>query len=177
MNEPTVPNSEINHQYSKSVEFENDFRSYVNDYISSDIQYFSFLRPINEVQIARFFARNKDYYNVFKSCNVGSKTDSWCGKCPKCLFTWIIMSPFIPENKLIGIFGKDLLKDNELLPVLRQLKGDVEVKPFECVGTVEEVNACLKFSQQPQSLMNLLGQYDEVNNLPKHFETILKDNL
>ena len=87
------------------------------------------------------------------------------------------MSPFIPENKLIGIFGKDLLKDNELLPVLRQLKGDVEVKPFECVGTVEEVNACLKFSQQPQSLMNLLGQYDEVNNLPKHFETILKDNL
>lgn len=176
-NEPTVPNSEINHQYSKSVEFENDFRSYVNDYISSDIQYFSFLRPINEVQIARFFARNKDYYNVFKSCNVGSKTDSWCGKCPKCLFTWIIMSPFIPENKLIGIFGKDLLKDNELLPVLRQLKGDVEVKPFECVGTVEEVNACLKFSQQPQSLMNLLGQYDEVNNLPKHFETILKDNL
>ena len=176
-NEPTVPNSEINHQYSKSVEFENDLRSYVNDYISSDIQYFSFLRPINEVQIARFFARNKDYYNVFKSCNVGSKTDSWCGKCPKCLFTWIIMSPFIPENKLIGIFGKDLLKDNELLPVLRQLKGDVEVKPFECVGTVEEVNACLKFSQQPQSLMNLLGQYDEVNNLPKHFETILKDNL
>lgn len=176
-NEPTVPNSEINHQYSKSVEFENDFRSYVNDYISSDIQYFSFLRPINEVQIARFFARNKDYYNVFKSCNVGSKTDSWCGKCPKCLFTWIIMSPFIPENKLIGIFGKDLLKDNELLPVLRQLKGDVEMKPFECVGTVEEVNACLKFSQQPQSLMNLLGQYDEVNNLPKHFETILKDNL
>ena len=176
-NEPTVPDSEINHQYSKSVEFENDFRNYVNDYISSDIQYFSFLRPINEVQIASLFAKNKEYYKVFKSCNVGSKTDSWCGKCPKCLFTWIIMSPFIPENELIEIFGKNLLNDNDLIPIVKQLKGEVEVKPFECVGTVEEVNACLRFGQQTSGLENLLNQYDEANNLPKHFEQILKDKL
>lgn len=176
-NEPTVPDSEINHQYSKSVEFENDFRNYVNDYISSDIQYFSFLRPINEVQIASLFAKNKEYYKVFKSCNVGSKTDSWCGKCPKCLFTWIIMSPFISENELTEIFGKNLLNDNDLIPIMKQLKGEVEVKPFECVGTVEEVNACLRFGQQTSGLENLLNQYDEANNLPKHFEQILKDKL
>lgn len=176
-NEPTVPDSEINHQYSKSVEFENDFRNYVNDYISSDIQYFSFLRPINEVQIASLFAKNKEYYKVFKSCNVGSKTDSWCGKCPKCLFTWIIMSPFISENELTEIFGKNLLNDNDLIPIMKQLKGEVEVKPFECVGTVEEVNACLRFGQQTLGLENLINQYDEANNLPKHFEQILKDKL
>lgn len=176
-NEPTVPDSEINHQYSKSVEFENDFRNYVNDYISSDIQYFSFLRPINEVQIASLFAKNKEYYKVFKSCNVGSKTDSWCGKCPKCLFTWIIMSPFISENELTEIFGKNLLNDNDLIPIMKQLKGEVEVKPFECVGTVEEVNACLSYGQQTSGLENLLNQYDEANNLPKHFEQILKDKL
>ncbi len=176
-NEPTVPDSEINHQYSKSIKFENDFRNYVNDYISPDIQYFSFLRPINEVQIASLFAKNKEYYKVFKSCNVGSKTDSWCGKCPKCLFTWIIMSPFIPENELIEIFGKNLLKDNDLVPIMRQLRGEVEVKPFECVGTVEEVNACLNYGQHKSGLENLLNQYDEANNLPKHFEQILKDKL
>ena len=176
-NEPTVPDSEINHQYSKSVEFENDFRNYVNEYISSDIQYFSFLRPINEVQIASLFAKNKEYYKVFKSCNVGSKTDSWCGKCPKCLFTWIIMSPFIPENELMEVFGKNLLNDNDLIPIVKQLKGEVEVKPFECVGTVEEVNACLNYGQQTLGLENLLNQYDEANNLPKHFEQILKDKL
>ena len=176
-NEPTVPDSEINHQYSKSIEFENDFRNYLNEYISSDIQYFSFLRPINEVQIASLFAKNKEYYKVFKSCNVGSKTDSWCGKCPKCLFTWIIMSPFIPENELIEIFGKNLLKDNDLVPIIRQLKGEVEVKPFECVGTVEEVNACLNYGQRKSGLENLLNQYDDANNLPKHFEQILKDKL
>ena len=181
-NEPTVPDTEVNHQYSKSIAFENDFRDYVEKYISSKIQYFSFLRPINEVQIASLFAKNKDYYKVFKSCNVGSKTDSWCGKCPKCLFTYLIMSPFIPEEELIEIYGGNLLKDNDLLPILKQLKGEVEVKPFECVGTIEEVNACLDFCQQPtansqQPLDVLLQQYDEMNNLPEQFEAILKDNL
>ena len=186
-NEPTVPDTEVNHQYSKSIAFENDFRNYVKEYISSDIQYFSFLRPINEIQIASLFAKNKEYYKVFKSCNVGSKTDSWCGKCPKCLFTYLIMSPFIPQNELEDIFGGNLLNDSELLPILKQLKGEVDVKPFECVGTVEEVNACLAASGQQSALSrdvtpvasieNLLKQYDEMNNLPEHFEAILKDNL
>lgn len=181
-NEPTVPDTEVNHQYSKSIAFENDFRSYVDEYISSEIQYFSFLRPLNELQIARFFSRNKDYYKVFKSCNVGSKTDTWCGKCPKCLFTYIIMSPFIPQDELTSIFEKNLLEDKDLLPILKQLNGEVEVKPFECVGTVEEVNACLEYCQKANderqmSLDDLLNQYDETNNLPKQFEAILKDNL
>ena len=186
-NEPTVPDSEINHQYSKSIAFENDFRDYVNKYISSDIEYFSFLRPLNEIQIASLFSRNKDYYKVFKSCNAGSKTDSWCGKCPKCLFTYLIMSPFISQEDLINIFGKDLLNDNDLRPILKQLKGEADVKPFECVGTIEEVNACLNFSQQTTdnrqqtsttlTIDDLLNQYDEMNNLPEHFAAILKDNL
>ena len=186
-NEPTVPDSEINHQYSKSIAFENDFRDYVNKYISSDIEYFSFLRPLNEIQIASLFSRNKDYYKVFKSCNAGSKTDSWCGKCPKCLFTYLIMSPFISQEDLINIFGKDLLNDNDLQPILKQLKGEADVKPFECVGTIEEVNACLNFSQQTTdnrqqtsttlTIDDLLNQYYEMNNLPEHFAAILKDNL
>ena len=92
------------------------------------------------------------------------------------------MSPFIPEEELIEIYGGNLLKDNDLLPILKQLKGEVEVKPFECVGTIEEVNACLDFCQQPtansqQPLDVLLQQYDEMNNLPEQFEAILKDNL
>jgi hypothetical protein len=89
------------------------------------------------------------------------------------------MSPFIPEEELIEIYGGNLLKDNDLLPILKQLKGEVEVKPFECVGTVEEVNACLAVSGQQSavSISDLLNQYDEMNNLPEQFEAILKDNL
>ena len=92
------------------------------------------------------------------------------------------MSPFIPENALNEIFGKNLLEDNELLPILKQLKGETEVKPFECVGTIEEVNVCLSYGQhtadnRQQHLNDLLNQYDDKNNLPEKFEIILKDNL
>lgn len=176
-NESTVPDTEINHQYSKSLTFENDFRDYVKNYISDEIQYFSFLRPLNELQIANQFSKFEHYHDVFRSCNAGSKTNSWCGKCPKCLFTWIILSPFLSHEKLIKIFGSDVINDESLKPILAQLKGEAEVKPFECVGTVEEVNACLMKNRQDDSLEILLHNYDDNNNLPSIFENILKNNL
>ena len=143
-NESTVPGTNINHQYSKSIEFESDFRNYVAENINDEVQYFSFLRPLSELQIAKLFSQCEAYHSVFRSCNAGSKTDSWCGKCPKCLFTWIILSPFLSREKLTAIFGKDLMADESLRPILEELNGTAAVKPFECVGTVEEVRACLK---------------------------------
>ena len=143
-NESTVPGTNINHQYSKSIEFESDFRHYVAENLNDEVQYFSFLRPLSELQIASLFAQCEAYHPVFRSCNAGSKTDSWCGKCPKCLFTWIILSPFLSREKLTAIFGKDLMADESLRPILEELNGTAAVKPFECVGTVEEVRACLK---------------------------------
>ena len=193
-NEPTVPDTEINHQYSKSVAFENDFRHYVAKYIDSNIQYFSFLRPLNELQIAKLFSRSKEYRKAFKSCNAGSKTDSWCGRCPKCLFTWLALSPFISRGELADIFGKDLLKDNNLRPILDQLDGSAEVKPFECVGTVGEVRACVNNILQHDdnlrdtildgvaktddlTVEDYISQFDDGNNLPPLFKNILKEAL
>ncbi|MBK7027717.1 MAG: hypothetical protein IPH45_00165 [Bacteroidales bacterium] len=143
-NEATVSGTDVNHQYSKSYDFEQDFRSYVSSFISEDLNYFSFLRPLSELQIAKLFAQNVKYYHVFKSCNVGSKTDTWCGTCPKCLFAWTILSPFIPVNELEQIFGKNLFEEGSMIRYLKELTGIDEVKPFECVGTVEEVNISLQ---------------------------------
>jgi UDP-N-acetyl-alpha-D-muramoyl-L-alanyl-L-glutamate epimerase len=145
-NESTVKGSEINHQYSKSVEFEEDMRYYVRKFITPDIEYFSFLRPLNELQIAQLFSGYPKYFDVFKSCNVGSKTDTWCGRCAKCLFTYVILSPFVQQEKLELVFGKNLLQDVDLWPLLRQLSGMTGSKPFECIGTVEEVNAALQMT-------------------------------
>jgi hypothetical protein len=160
-NEPTDSDSGINHQYSKSYEFEKDFRNYVNNFISPDINYFSFLRPINELTIARLFSGYPKYFSEFKSCNAGSKTDSWCGKCPKCLFTYIILSPFIDQEKLIGIFGQNLFEKNELIPTLRDLTGLSDIKPFDCVGTLDEVNfsLCRTIEKYEGTLPNLLEYY------------------
>ena len=143
-NEATVLKTNVNHQYSKSYAFESNFRNYVENYISDSINYFSLLRPLNEMQIAGIFSRFPKYFHSFKSCNKGRKSDSWCGSCPKCLFTYIILSPFIDQNVMIAIFGKDMLNDMELLDTFNQLIGLKDEKPFECVGTIDEVNASLQ---------------------------------
>jgi hypothetical protein len=143
-NEPTIPGTGINHQYSKSFEFERDFRDYAREFISPGLHYFSLLRPLNEIGIASFFSGMPEFFHSFRSCNAGSKTDSWCGKCPKCLFTYIILSPFLEPQALAGIFGRDLLNDRSLRGILDQLTGRSETKPFECIGTIDEVNAVLQ---------------------------------
>ena len=161
-NETTIPGLPVNHQYSKTFEFEKDFRDYVSRWISPEINYFSLLRPLNEIQIASIFTRYPNYFPVFKSCNVGSKADSWCGKCPKCLFTCILLAPFLKPDQLVEIFHKDLLNDISLKSTLDQLTGVTTEKPFECVGTISEVNAALqetieKYGDKP--LPSLLEYY------------------
>ena len=160
-NEPTVAGTDINHQYSKSFAFESDFRSYVKEYISGDFNYFSFLRPLNELQIARLFSRQEKYFPVFKSCNAGSKTDVWCCNCPKCLFAFTILSPFIPMNELTRIFGKNIFELPQMLTFLKELTGIAEVKPFECVGTIDEVNVALQLviAQSNEKKLPLLLEY------------------
>jgi UDP-N-acetyl-alpha-D-muramoyl-L-alanyl-L-glutamate epimerase len=142
-NEATIEGTDINHQYSKSYRFESDFREYVNHWICNDVNYFSFLRPLNELQIASLFARFPRFHVVFKSCNAGSKTNSWCCHCAKCLFTYIILSPFLDESQLVKIFGKNLFEDESLKTFLDQLTGVADEKPFDCVGTINEVNLAL----------------------------------
>ena len=200
-NESTVEGSSINHQYSKSFEFEQDFRDYVSRYISPEPNYFSFLRPLSELQIADLFSHYENYHNVFRSCNAGSKTDSWCGNCPKCLFTFIILSPFLSQERLTSIFGKNMFSDKDLIPFLRQLTGIESVKPFECVGTVDEVNASLQqtialnqtgklplllnyYRQStayntlaPEQFKNMLTAFVPEHNLEPRFEQIIKNAL
>ena len=175
-NESTVPGTNINHQYSKSIEFESDFRNYVAENINDEVQYFSFLRPLSELQIAKLFSQCEAYHSVFRSCNAGSKTDSWCGKCPKCLFTWIILSPFLSREKLTAIFGKDLMADESLRPILEELNGTAAVKPFECVGTVEEVRACLKDAGISTGSMTAAAKVPEPVEVPIDLDCFVPRN-
>jgi len=156
-NESTVPGTNVNHQYSKSYEFELDFRHYVHQYLNPEFQYFSLLRPLSELQIAFAFSRFEQHIDVFRSCNAGSKQNVWCGKCPKCLFTAVILLPFTGPEKLFGIFGKDMFDDISLIPVLKQLTGIDPVKPFECVGTPDEINTALSYA---------VDNWYSVKNLP-----------
>ncbi len=142
-NEPTVEGTNINHQYSKTFAFEKDFREYISAFAPCGVEYFSLLRPYTELQIARAFARAEEYFGVFKSCNVGSKTDIWCGSCPKCLFVYIMLSAYLSQDTLCKIFGRNLLADESLIQTLDKLIGAAPEKPFECVGSRAEARAAL----------------------------------
>jgi len=116
-------------------------------YLAKDLNYFSFLRKYSELQIAKIFVKYPQYFNVFSSCNRGLILGKrWCNDCPKCLFTYLILSPYLKEKQLIKIFGKNLLEDKNLLPILKKLTGKKGVKPFECVGTYEESRTALKLN-------------------------------
>ena len=158
-NEPTIPGTYINHQYSKSLEFEEDFRDYVQTYMGDCNHYFSYLRPLTELQIAEKFARYPQYFKVFKSCNAGSKENKWCCNCPKCLFAYIILSPFIDDATMIDIFGEDLLNKAELSQTFEELAGLSLNKPFECVGTIGEVNQALRMLCQSRGDKYLIKHY------------------
>ena len=69
-NEANVVGEKVNHQYSKTYEFEEDFTNYTKKYLKGNVKYFSFLRPLNELQIAKIFSKYKKYHKIFKSCNV-----------------------------------------------------------------------------------------------------------
>ena len=195
-NETNVEGENINHQYSKTIEFENDFREYSNKYLKANVEYFSMLRPISEIQIAMLFSKLENFHKIFKSCNVGSKTEpwKWCCDCPKCLFVYIILSPFLYKEKLINIFGEDLFEREDLQKTFIELCGYGENKPFECVGTYKEVRFAiseviknvesnlpflLKYYKENFELVteNLLINYNENNNVPEEFEKILKNEI
>ncbi len=130
---------EVNHQYSKSYHFERKFREYSNIYLGNDIDYFSLLRPFYELQISNNFSQSPHYFPVFRSCNKGQKTNSWCQDCPKCLSVFTFLYPFVEEKILTtNIFSENLFDKKELISIAFSLLGYEDSKPFECVGSLDE---------------------------------------
>lgn len=151
---------EINHQYSKSYEFEADFRGYIGR-LQLPVEYTSFLRPLNELQICALFSDMPQYHSIFRSCNreqtltarsrstnttpaqLHPKRSGWCANCPKCVFTFLCMRCFLSQEHLNEIFGTDPRSQPDFDSLVSQLAGFAAHKPFECVGTYEEVRAAL----------------------------------
>ncbi len=171
-NESTVAGSTVNHQYSKSFEFEQDFNNYEKQFIKSGVYYFSLLRPLSEYQIASYFSRLKPYHGVFKSCNRGSHTNIWCADCPKCLFVYLILAPFLSDEELTAIFGKDMGADANLIPTLNQLIGfGTDEKPFECVGSRDEVNFAICEAIKNRSKLPVLFEHYKTTPLYESYST------
>ncbi len=181
----------VNHQYSKSFEFEQDFQEYVKSSISPSIDVFSLLRPLSELKIAETFCTKHfdKYAEVFSSCNRNFHLEDhaalyWCGECPKCAFVFLIFSPFLSKQALVGLFeGKNLFASEELEPTFDELLGLSGHKPFECVGEIKECRQALLMAKAK-------GEYPELarysfpdpefdykekhsNNIPDQFKSLI----
>lgn len=200
----TYRGHEINHQYSKSYRYEKLFREYQNKFITTNTQYFSFLRPLSELQIAALFSESSEYDKAFCSCNVG-RSNYWCGNCPKCAFVYLSLSPFLEPDRIKAIFGEDDYFDKPSIKNhILDLVGLGSHKPFECVGTVDEsrlaillsINKYQKYGLEVPSfllelssklglgdddleemLSHIRSDWDSKNFLPSQYESLLKDRL
>lgn len=166
---------EINHQYSKTYKFEKLFRDYSSKYLTNNVNYFSLLRPIYDLAVSKIFAHFPKYHKVFRSCNRGVKKNAWCGNCPKCAFVYLSLSPFLPDKKMIEIFGSDYFKKKSLDGTFQTLLGTSGHKPFECVGTIEESKTAFSLIKNKSSKADkLLKNFGKDHFLPSPFEEIFK---
>ncbi|QDH69389.1 UDP-N-acetyl-alpha-D-muramoyl-L-alanyl-L-glutamate epimerase [Marilutibacter alkalisoli] len=140
---------EVNHQWSKGWAFEQAFGEYVERRVAADLHYYSLLRPLSELAVARQFARSDRYDAHFSSCNrnfhiLGERpANRWCGVCPKCHFVFLALAPFMPKPRLVGIFGRNLLDDEDQIAGYDALLEYRDHKPFECVGEGRESRAAM----------------------------------
>ncbi|MBD7988997.1 endonuclease domain-containing protein [Luteimonas sp. Sa2BVA3] len=140
---------EVNHQWSKGWAFEQALAGYLQREVASDLRYYSLLRPLSELAVARQFAKIDRYDAWFSSCNrnfhlMGERpTSRWCGVCPKCHFVFLALAPFMPKPRLVGIFGRNLLDDAAQVPGYDALMEFRDHKPFECVGEARESRAAM----------------------------------
>ena len=138
----------VTHQWSKTWPAEQAFQSYVSEYIAT-IHVGSPLRGFSELNIAKLFVENawQKYGHQFSSCNVANyklgQDNSelhWCGHCPKCANSFLLFAAFVDPLELTELFGGNLFENESLLQDFKGLLGiDNVMKPFECVGEVDEL--------------------------------------
>ena len=148
---------EVNHQWSKGWAFESAFAAHVRAHVDPGIAYYSLLRPLSELAVARQFARMDHYDAHFSSCNrnfhiLGERpVNRWCGACPKCHFVFLALAPFMPKPRLVGIFGRNLLDDMGQAAGFDALLEYRDHKPFECVGEgIESRAAMAALARRPE---------------------------
>ncbi len=184
----------INHQFSKSFNFEKAFQEYADTFVTKKVRTFSLLRQFSELEIINKFSNHPEYFDSFASCNRNftQKKDKqheesfWCCDCPKCAFVFVALSGSLPHDEVVKIFGSDLFASDELLPTFKQLLGKESHKPFECVGTADETAAAMELAYRRakesgvETLESVWMQYyigevrDEIEDLDALIKTTLE---
>ena len=133
----------VNHQWTKSYEFEAAARSYRDRWLPGAPGYSSPLRPLYEVQIIASLAGDVDAYLRTVSCN-RAPGGGWCRSCAKCAWVFLATAALFGHDLAIRKTGGDMFADPALSGVYQEMAGLTGVKPFECTGSEDEVRAAIQ---------------------------------
>jgi hypothetical protein len=136
----------INHQWSKSFDFEKDLQAFIHTDIIGSVTYFSAIRPLTSIGVAKLFAGFPRYFEVFTSDNFVFRINPakrpigrWSLESPKSLSSYILLSPWLGDEDIHRIFTYDFLNETSLSKLFLELIGVEGEPPLDCVGTVEEI--------------------------------------
>ena len=137
---------DINHQWSKSFGFEQKLQAYVHERIAPSTTYFSAIRELTSVAVAKLFAHYPQYFEVFTSDNFVFRIDPakrpnarWSLESPKSLSSFILLAPWLSEADMLRTFGRDFLDEPSLASLFLESTGQEGEPPLDCVGTVDEL--------------------------------------
>ncbi len=133
----------VNHQWTKSYEFETALRSYRDRWLPAAPGYSSPLRPLYEVQVIASLAGDVDAYLRTASCNQ-VRGGGWCLSCAKCAWVFLATAALFGHDLAIRKTGGDMFADPALAGVYQEMAGLTGVKPFECTGSEDEVRAAIQ---------------------------------
>jgi len=133
----------VNHQWTKSSDFETAVRSYRDRWLPGVPGYSSPLRPLYEVQIIASLAGDVDAYLRTVSCNQ-ARGGGWCRSCAKCAWVFLATAALFGHDLAIRKTGGDMFADPALSGVYQEMAGLTGVKPFECTGSEDEVRAAIQ---------------------------------
>lgn len=136
----------VNHQWSKSFGFETRLQRFVQESITPDAAYFSAIRQLTSIGVAKLFAGLPQYFQVFTSDNFVFRIDPkrrpsgrWSLESPKSLSSYLLLAPWISDEDMERIFTIDFLNEPSLEGLFLELTGVEGEPPLDCVGTVDEL--------------------------------------
>src|SRR5215467_13400461 len=148
--EPNVPSylgRPVNHQWTKSYEFETAIGGYRDRWLPGAPGYSSPLRPLYELQIIASLSGDVDGYLRTASCN-RAPAGAWCRSCAKCAWVFLATAALFGHDLAIRKIGADMFADKALAGVYREMAGLTGTKPFECTGTEGEVRSAIRAAGQ-----------------------------
>jgi hypothetical protein len=137
----------VNHQWTKSHEFEAALGGYRDRWLPGAPSYSSPLRPLLELQIIRSLESHRDAYLRTASCN-RAEGGGWCRSCAKCAWVFLATSALFGRDLAVRKAGGDMFADPALSGLYEAMAGLADDKPFECTGTEEEVRSAIQAAGQ-----------------------------